>query len=92
MTASRRFGRFELRPSNRQLLVDGPPAVLGARAFDVLVALVERPDRLVPKAELLELAWPGRVDQAVDGRSQRKRTQPICVALRLEARVRPRPV
>ena len=31
------------------------------RAFDVLQALIERQDRLVPKEELLELAWPGLV-------------------------------
>lgn len=34
---------------------------LGARAYDVLLALVERRDRVVSKAELLELVWPGLV-------------------------------
>lgn len=34
---------------------------LGARAFDVLVVLVERRERLVTKDELLETAWPGLV-------------------------------
>ncbi len=34
---------------------------LGARALDVLLALVERRERLVTKEELLELAWPGLV-------------------------------
>ena len=34
---------------------------LGARALDVLLALVERRARLVTKEELLELAWPGLV-------------------------------
>lgn len=61
MSDRRRFGRFEIRMSERQLRVDGQPAALGARAFDVLAALVERRDRLVSKAELLELAWPGLV-------------------------------
>ena len=55
------FGRFELRTSTRQLLVDGEAASVGARAFDVLVALIERRDRLVPKSELLDLVWPGSV-------------------------------
>src|SRR5207237_1345484 len=54
-----RFGRFELNPTTRQFLVDGLPVALGARALDVLLALVERRERLVTKEELLELAWPG---------------------------------
>src|SRR5437016_13320976 len=56
-----RFGRFELSPATRQLLVDRQPAPLGARAFDVLLALVERRDRVVSKNELLDLVWPGLV-------------------------------
>ncbi len=61
MTATYRFGRFELNPATRQLLVDDQPAPLGARAFDVLLALIERRDRLVTKNELLDLVWPGVV-------------------------------
>jgi adenylate cyclase len=53
------MGRFEVRPDERVLLVDGQPVPLGARAFDVLVALIERRDRVVSKNELLDLAWPG---------------------------------
>ena len=55
------FDRFELHPTKRLLLVDGSPVGLGARAFDVLLALAERSDRVVSKAELLELAWQGLV-------------------------------
>ena len=61
MHSSYRFGRCELDPNRRQLLIDGSPAALGGRAFDVLLALVERRDQLVTKDELLELAWPGLV-------------------------------
>jgi len=61
LTAPVGFGRFELRAANRQLLLDGQPVVLGARAFDVLLALVERRHRLVTKEELLDVAWPGLV-------------------------------
>jgi predicted ATPase/DNA-binding winged helix-turn-helix (wHTH) protein len=57
----RRFGRFELRPGERMLLVDGVPVTLGARAFDLLVALVERPGTLITKDELLATVWPGLV-------------------------------
>jgi TolB-like protein len=61
MPAAYRFGPFELRPTSRDLLVEGRAAPLGARAFDVLLALVERRDRLVTKDELLAVAWPGLV-------------------------------
>ena len=55
------FGRFELNPVTRQLLADGASVTLGARGFDVLLALVERHERLVTKDELLKAAWPGLV-------------------------------
>ena len=61
MTTIYDFGGFELRTATRQLLVDGKPAPLGARAFDVLLALIERRDRIVGKNELLDLVWPGLV-------------------------------
>jgi len=61
MTTAYRFGRFELKPATRQLLVDGQPTAVGARAFNVLLALIELRDRLVTKDELLDLAWPGVV-------------------------------
>jgi TolB-like protein len=54
-------GRFELHPDERQLRLDGQSVPLGARAFDVLLALVERRDRIVAKSELFDLAWPGMV-------------------------------
>ena len=50
-----------MRPRERQLLVEGVPAAVGARAFDLLLALIERRDRLVAKTELLDLVWPGLV-------------------------------
>lgn len=56
-----RFPGWELRPQERLLLVEGAAAALGARAFDVLLALVERRGRVVSKNELLDAAWPGLV-------------------------------
>jgi DNA-binding winged helix-turn-helix (wHTH) protein len=47
MTLTYQFSRFELRPAARQLLVDRQPTTLGARAFDLLLALLERRNRLV---------------------------------------------
>ncbi len=58
---ARRFGRFELRPGERVLLADGTPVVLGARAFDVLAVLADRPGTLVTKDELLATVWAGIV-------------------------------
>jgi adenylate cyclase len=55
------FGRFEVRLEERLLLVDQMPAAIGSRAFDVLVALLERRDRVVTKGELLDIVWPGLV-------------------------------
>ncbi len=54
-----RFGRFELRPGERALLAEGKPLRLGGRAFDILLALVERRDRVVEFDELLDVVWPG---------------------------------
>ena len=56
-----RFDRIEIRPRERHVLVEGNPVSLGARAFDLLLALVERSDRVVSKNELLDLVWPGLV-------------------------------
>lgn len=56
-----RFGRCELHPAARRLFVEGRPVVLGGRAFDLLLALIERRGRVVGKDELLEVVWPGTV-------------------------------
>src|SRR5882762_2241434 len=61
VTTSYRFDRFELDSATRQLLADGQPVALGARALDILLTLIERRERLVTKDELLELVWPGLV-------------------------------
>ena len=60
-TSELRFGAVRLDVQQRRLLIDGQPAKIGTRAFDVLVALVERRDRDVGKNELFELVWPGVV-------------------------------
>ncbi|MDB6090375.1 MAG: putative ATPase [Gammaproteobacteria bacterium] len=53
-----RVGDFELYPSERMLSVAGKPLELGARAFDLLLVLVEHHGHLVTKATLLERVWP----------------------------------
>jgi predicted ATPase/DNA-binding winged helix-turn-helix (wHTH) protein len=52
--------RVALKPAARELLVDGVPARLGARAFDVLSALVEAGGGVVSHDTLLQRAWPDK--------------------------------
>jgi predicted ATPase/DNA-binding winged helix-turn-helix (wHTH) protein len=61
MTTRYRLDRHEIRVDERALLVDGQEVAIGARAFDLLLALVERADRVVTKHELLDVVWPGLV-------------------------------
>jgi len=55
-----RFDKVWVRRAQRETYVDGHRLQLGSRAFDLLVALIERRDRVVGKAELLAILWPGR--------------------------------
>ncbi len=50
--------RLRILPERRALLVNGQPAALGSRAFDLLVALSDRGERIVAKHELMDLVWP----------------------------------
>ena len=59
--ATWRFGGAEINRRQRLLRIDGLDANLGGRAFDLLVALVERRDRIVSRNELFELVWPSQV-------------------------------
>jgi predicted ATPase/DNA-binding winged helix-turn-helix (wHTH) protein len=52
------FGPFRLVPSERLLTKAGAPVELGARALDILIALVSRPNEIVSKKELLTRVWP----------------------------------
>jgi DNA-binding winged helix-turn-helix (wHTH) protein len=56
-----RFGSFVLQPGERRLACNGIARSLTARAFDLLVALVERAGHLVTKDELLGRVWSGVV-------------------------------
>ena len=52
------FGPFRLDARERLLQRDGATIALTPKAFDLLLALVERHGRLVEKEELLKLVWP----------------------------------
>ena len=55
------FGRVRVLRASRQVLVDGELVALGARAFELLLALVEARGRLLSKDELLSRVWPNVV-------------------------------
>jgi predicted ATPase/DNA-binding winged helix-turn-helix (wHTH) protein len=54
------FESLEIHPLERRVLVHGEPIAIGPTAFDILLLLMERPDHLVTKAELLARVWPGQ--------------------------------
>lgn len=56
-----RFDGFELQPHARRLQRGDQALPIGTRAFDVLLALVKRRGQVVPREELLETVWQGRV-------------------------------
>jgi eukaryotic-like serine/threonine-protein kinase len=52
-----RFGQFVLDPGRRTLSRADSPVSLTPKAFDVLLFLVQNPNRLVTKEELLQAVW-----------------------------------
>jgi predicted ATPase/DNA-binding winged helix-turn-helix (wHTH) protein len=52
------FGAFRLSLTERRLSRHDKPVELRGRAFDILVALVERAGRVVSKNELFDIVWP----------------------------------
>src|SRR5262245_7227330 len=53
------FGPFRLDVAEHLLLRDGKAVSLTPKAFDLLLALVERHGHLLEKDELLKKVWPG---------------------------------
>lgn len=47
------FGPFEPVPSERLLTKEGAPVEMDARAFDILIALLSRPNEIIRK----EIRW-----------------------------------
>ncbi|MEO8181700.1 MAG: winged helix-turn-helix domain-containing protein [Deltaproteobacteria bacterium] len=52
-------GGVQVRPDERRVLLGGKAVALGARAFDLLLVLMEHRDRVIGKDELLDRVWPG---------------------------------
>jgi hypothetical protein len=61
MTKIYEIGPFRLDAGNGVLTRDGTPAALGSRAVAVLAVLVEEAHQFVPKASIMDAAWPGLV-------------------------------
>ncbi len=57
-TPEHEFGRYRLQPG-RALLAGGLPVSIGAKALEILAALVEAEGGLVTKDELMDRVWPG---------------------------------
>src|ERR1700744_4671467 len=55
------FGRFRLHRRERTLLADGLKLDLGARAIDVLLALIDAGGTMLRKHELLDRVWPDAI-------------------------------
>jgi hypothetical protein len=57
--AALEFARFRVLLRRRQLLADGVSVVVGTRAFDLLLVLLEADGLLFAKEDLLSRVWPG---------------------------------
>src|SRR3954453_18246994 len=55
------FGPFRLNLAERLLTRNGVRVELRGRAYDLLVALLSRPNEIISKSDLLRQVWPGLV-------------------------------
>jgi adenylate cyclase len=55
------FGNYRLQRAERLLLGPKGRVKLSARSFDVLTKLLEKPDEVIGKVELLDAVWPGMI-------------------------------
>ena len=61
--AGLRFGRCEVRPASREVLVDGRHRQIQPRPFDLLVYLIDHRDRVLSIDELLDAIWGHQIVQ-----------------------------
>ena len=55
------FAGYELKLRERQLIGPGGSVDLSSRSFDILAALLARPNEMIEKSDLFDAAWPGVV-------------------------------
>jgi DNA-binding response OmpR family regulator len=66
---ARSIANVEIRPHELQVLIGGTRVGLTVREFETFYVLAERFDRVVPRAEIYELVWGGKMphrDRSVD--------------------------
>jgi len=56
-----RFGGLVVAPAARQVSLDQEPVMVGSRAFDLLLVLLQRHGTLVSKREIMERVWPDTI-------------------------------
>lgn len=61
MSDTYRFGPFTLDPTRRALTRDGDDISVTPKAFEILWYLVQHPNRVVSKQELMKAVWPDTV-------------------------------
>jgi len=64
------FGPFRLFASQRRLVLGDAPVVVGSRALDILIMLVEHAGQVVPKQDLMKRAWSGLTVEEASLRAQ----------------------
>lgn len=69
MTGEHRIANLEIRPDEKQVLIDGHRIGLTVREFQLLRVLAERPDRVMQRPEIFSAVWGSemrRRDRAID--------------------------
>src|SRR5579863_7223076 len=61
MNDTYRFGPFVLDPTRRAVTRDGVDVSVTPKAFDILWYLVQHPNRVVSKQELMKAVWPDTI-------------------------------
>ena len=58
MNVGYRFGPFVLDPAQRAVTREGAPVPLTRKGFELLLYLVQHPNRIVTKQDLMKAVWP----------------------------------
>src|ERR1700745_1126502 len=56
-----KFGAWEIDLARREMRLNGVPADVGSRAFEIVETLVQSAGELIDKYDLMNRVWPGAV-------------------------------